>query len=190
MGKIVTPSSLKWLIDKRARLLGEINKLTTSLPERLIRAREDVEQAELKLAQAKELLAYEETVRNQIIPTLQKDLNAIDTVMKLHAIKINPEIIQPIYPQNSKRVLPYGRITKCVFDCLKRAEDNPLSTLDIAMFVASRNGLEMSGEKFQKFREVVRHRLKNMCNEGKIERANPMGGSIKVKWILSKTLRN
>jgi len=190
MGKIVTPSSLKWLIDKRARLLGEINKLSASLPKRLTKARQDVERAEIRLAQAKELLAYEEAVRSQIIPALQKDLNALDAVMKLHVINIDPEIIQPIRSQTSRRILPYGKVTKCIFDCLKHAEDSPLSTLDIAMFIASHNGLMVSGKKFQEFREVVRHRLKNMCSDGKIERAHKIDGSMQVRWALSKTLRN
>ncbi|WP_212786543.1 hypothetical protein [Ferrigenium kumadai] len=187
MGKTRTPPSLNWLINKRARLLGEINKLQKSLPERLEKAQLEVAQAEIRLAQAKEQLAYEKTVEARIIQALHADLQAIDTTIGMHEILINPASIPPIRSHSTKRILPYGEITRCVFDCLKYAGGGPLSTLEIAAFIASNNDLELSGESFRTLGDCVRHRLKNLRAKGKVERVNETKGPNKEGlWALPR----
>lgn len=189
MGRINTPASLNWLINKRARLLGEINKLQKSLPERLVEAQLDVVRAEIKLVQAKEHLAYEQTVETRIIPALKADLQAIDTTIGMHEIQINPEIIPPIQSHKVKKVLPYGEITRCVFDSLKCAGGGPLSTLEIASFIASHHGLDLSGEKLSALGDSVRYRLKDLRAKGKVERLNETKGpNQEGLWVLSRDI--
>lgn len=186
MSKVVTPSSLKWLINKRARLLGEINKLEKSLPDRIAKARQDVECAEANLAQAKERLANEDAVAFRIIPAIQADIQAINAALGLHEIQINPEIIQPIRTQDAERALPYGEITRSIYDCLKCSGGGPVTTTEITIFVASHNNLELSDVEFQIFRTAVRYRLKTICAQGKIERLHQVKGSLEGKWRLPR----
>ena len=56
MSQIRTPPSLKWLIDKRARLLGEISK-------RECTQSTAIESAETALEKAQYLLNYERQVK-------------------------------------------------------------------------------------------------------------------------------
>lgn len=186
MSKVVTPSSLKWLINKRARLLGEINKLEKSLPDRISKARQDVECAEANLAQAKERLASEDAVVSRIIPAIQADLQAIDAAMSLHEIQINPEIIPPIRTQDASRALPYGEITRSIYDCLKCSGGCSVTTTEITIFIAAHNNLELSDMEFQTFRTAVRYRLKDIAAQGKIERLHQGKGSIEGKWRLPR----
>lgn len=67
MSRVRTPPSLKWLLDKRARLLGEIIKLDSSYPERIKEAKAQVAQAEIALDLAKRDLAQIESSGQRII---------------------------------------------------------------------------------------------------------------------------
>lgn len=183
-GMIRTPPSLNWLIGKRARLLGEIEKLKKSRPDRIASAEKELADAQIRLEQAKARLAYEQDVGNKIIEALRKDLNAIDCVLGLHEIKINPEIIQPIRSQNAKRLLPYGKLTRSIFDSLKQAGGGPLSTDEIVKFIIYSNGLYITAERVPEFREGVRQRLKTLCKKGTVERLHPVKCRVEGSWTL------
>lgn len=167
-------------------MLGELNKLEKSLPDRQTKARQDVERAEITLAAAKEQLAYEETMAPKIVRALQADLRAIDTAIGMHEIQINPEIIRPIHTQDAERSLPYGEITRSIYDCLKCAGGVPVTTTEIAVFIASNNNLELSDVEFQAFRTSVRYRLKTIASQGKIKRLHQMKGAPEGKWMLPR----
>ena len=139
MTTIRTPPSLKWLLNKRARLLGDIQRLENTLPERTAKSREKVVQAELQLCKAKKMLSYEEKILAQGVLTLRKDIDAIDTALSMHHIQIDPEIIPSIRSQNSIRATAYGEMTRCIFECLKQCAGRSLPTTEVALFVAIRH---------------------------------------------------
>lgn len=96
------PSSLKWLIDKRARLEGGIKKTRASL------------------ATAKQLI--------EELSKLEEDLAAIDRSLGLHDIQIQIEHIQPIRSHYVRIKLPRGELTKSILLCL-RLEPTPDAAL-------------------------------------------------------------
>ena len=156
------PPSLKWLIDKRARLLGEITKYEKSSIARIAKARG-------ALDQAKHQYDYENIVKPKLISVLRAELSAIDVALSLHEIQIAPESIPQIRTVVAEKQLPYGAITKSIYQCLKCAGKNSISTTEIAAFIALQHNLELSEDTFFTFRQSVRYRLKSICVGGKIE---------------------
>lgn len=186
MSRIRTPPSLKWLIDKRARLLGEITKIELGHEERLDRAKKRLKVAEEELVGAQRQLHYERDIADKHIQALKADLQSIDRALGLHKIQINPEIIAPIRTQDEVRHLPYGEITRLIFDYLKVTNGEPATTTELAIFIASRENLNLTDREFQLFRRKVLHRLRNLHAEGKLERLQQVKGAIEKKWALLK----
>lgn len=177
MTQIRTPSSLKWLIDKRSRLLGEIAKYENSHADQIKKAKTALEQAQYRLT-------YEQSIRPKVISVLQVELEAIDVALGLHEIKVDPGAIPEIRTHEAVRKLPYGNMTRNIYECLKLASGRSVATTDIAVFVALRNGLDTSGDHFLSFLESVRYRLKNLRRDGKIERVSSNKRAIDARWML------
>lgn len=177
MGQIRTPPSLKWLIDKRARLLGEITKREHT-------NNKVIESAETALEQAKYRLTYERSVKPRILSALREELAAIDIALGLHEVKIDPDIIPEVRTQDDPRKLPYGDITRTIFECLKLAGNIPISTTDISMFVAIKNDVDTPGEAFRALRKSVASRLKNLRLDGKVERVTAERFVLDPTWKL------
>jgi hypothetical protein len=104
MSQIRTPPSLKWLIDKRSRLLGEIAKYEGT---------DQVKKAQAELKQAQYRLTYEKSIRPKIISVLQSELEAIDIALGLHEVRIDPRIIPETRTYDVARKLPYGNCRWC-----------------------------------------------------------------------------
>ena len=73
------PSSLKWLIDKYARLAGQIQR---------------------KLDQVNDYKILIADCRTDI-RELRKQLAQVEAVMRLHEIQIDPEDLRPVRPQSA-----------------------------------------------------------------------------------------
>lgn len=175
MSQIRTPPSLKWLIDKRSRLLGEIAKYEGT---------DQVKKAQAELKHAQYRLTYEKSIRPKIISVLQSELEAIDIALGLHEVRIDPRIIPETRTYDVARKLPYGNMTRSIFECLKLADGRAMSTTDIAAFVAIKNGIDTSDRGFFDFRESIRCRLKNLQLDGKIERASIGNRALDARWKL------
>lgn len=184
MSQIRTPPSLKWYIDKRARLLGEIIKLENSLPKRLEEAKSEVVHAEVRLNIAKEYLTQLESGHQRIIDALREDIQALDRSFALHEIQIDPKIIPPIRSQNANRLLPHGSMTSSIFEALKLGGGRPMNTLEITDHVISSNGLMLSGNEYQALRESINHRLRDLYNAGKVKRLHSVKGAAIGVWAL------
>ena len=88
MRTIKTPPSLKWLINKRARLHGELLALQKAQPKQLSLLNESVDLAASYLRLAKfNLFKLLESFKT--IPALLKEIEALDTVLGIHEVKIN-----------------------------------------------------------------------------------------------------
>jgi hypothetical protein len=184
MSEIHTPPSLKWLIDKRARLLGEISKYENNHLTRLAHAEKAVSDAVNALNYAKQRLAYEQSVRPKLLSVLREDLKVIDSAMGLHEIQIDPEIIPRICSQEATKKLPYGVITRSIYECLGCAGKNSMTTSEIATFIAVRHNMEVVSDDFSALRESVQKRLKTLCAEGKVERIHPVKTALEGRWKL------
>ncbi len=108
------PPSLNWLIDKRARVSGEIEKTKRSL-----------KQAQLLIAELEELEAK---------------LKAIDTTLNLHDIQVDISLIKPITSSYYRLKIPYGELTKSILTCIKLYGTlSPVSKSTIVDFVITRH---------------------------------------------------
>lgn len=141
-----TPSSLKWLIVKRARIAGTLLKF-------------EVERAGLI-----DRLGYLE----KRVATLTQQLAALDQTFELHDISLEPTTIRPVQPQMRKRLLPWGHLGRVILGELRKA-DGWLSTSEIfAKVVACATEVEHSS--YEEVRHAVRRRLGTLAKTGWLER--------------------
>lgn len=154
-----TPSSLKWLVDKRARLVREISR------------REDEARS---VARAME----------KSCDALRRDLAAIDRVLSLHEIAIDPNSIPPINSQRFGRGLPHNHLTKSIMKCLRLANGAWRSTSDVAIFVASTVDIDCGSLKFAEVRLSTRYRLKNLHAAGRVARRHEGRRNMENYWSL------
>jgi len=184
MSSIRTPSSLKWLIDKRARLLGEINKLEKAHPERIKQAKSQITKAEQALEHAKQELANIESTGPKLVELMRNKLQSVDSTLGLHEIQIDPSIIPPIRTPDTKRQSGYGEITRAIFECLKLAGGQPVTTFELTEHVADAIGLKLTDDNYQTFRKKISCRLKELCTQGKIQRLHETKRVTVGRWAL------
>ncbi len=181
MRRFVTPPSLKWLINKKARLLGEINSIEKLIPywhafshprfEALERRADSLRKDYIKnLASEKKL------------PKLKTQLEAIEIALSLHDIQINTELISPIKTHKQKAFGRYGSMTRGIYEYLK--ENKTGSTKEIAEFIFVKNELEIKSINFFEMKRAVGSRLRAMTRHGKIERLHTLKGLQEGIWKL------
>jgi|WetSurMetagenome_2_1015567.scaffolds.fasta_scaffold25035_4 hypothetical protein len=155
------PSSLKWLIDTRARLDAEIQKTESSL------------------AKAKDLIAE--------LSSLKEKLAAIDQTLGLHEVKVDISLIQPIQSKYVRINLPHGELTRSILLCLRlHKDDRPVKMSEIVTFIASRHA-DLSAKKEQRvvLNRSVHNRLKLMARDGVIRRHHPLKSRYEGLWSLA-----
>lgn len=140
------PPSLKWLIDKRARISGEINKTRKSLD----RAHELINE----------------------MHDLEDTLSAIDKTLALHELQIDKTLIQPINSHYVRLKIPYGGINYGVLTCLKLYnEGSPVSKSTINSFIIAKYyNSDESGIPFKQIAISIHQALNRLHADGKIKR--------------------
>lgn len=114
------PPSLNWLIDKRARIDGELQRTEKYL--------------------LKNQRVFEKYLQMQReVPVLRNPLNSLDQILGLHEVQINPQLIPAIRGKACKHELPYDEITKSIFRRLQMADDQPASSSEITEYLAQRS---------------------------------------------------
>lgn len=155
------PSSLKWLMDKRARLDGKLKKAQSSM------------------GIVQRLIAD--------ISNLQKDIEAIDRALGMHKIQVIPQNIKTISSCAKRSRLPWGELTRTLLLGLRLNKGEPLSTDALTFFVAERFASQYeSTEDLKQLRLSVHYRLKNLARNNVITRPYPRVGR-GGKWILPVT---
>ena len=184
MTDIRTPPSLKWLLDRRARLVGELEKLQKRHPKKLAAAEEVHRKAKEHLEQTKRQIALQKKRFRMRQKLLSADLDAIDNTLKQHEIRISSELIQPIASQDAYKFLPFGELTRTIFEYLKCAGENPLSTTDLTISIASSIDREISDKEFTALKHSVAHRLDHLRHQGKIIKSNNSKRNVEGLWKL------
>lgn len=140
------PSSLKWLIDKRARLDAEIRK------------------TEASLSKAKGLI--------EELSSLKESLSAIDRTLSLHEIIVDVSFIKPIQSKYVRVNLPHGELTRSILLCLRLHKDErPVTMSEIVSFIASRHAdLSAKQDERVNLSRSVHYLLKNLARKGIIQR--------------------
>ncbi len=155
---------MKWLIDTRARLDGEIKKVEAST------------------ARVQSLLKELEQVK--------ADLSAVDRTLGLHDLKVELDAIQPVLSQAVRINAPYGALTKNVLLCLRLNPDRPVRTAVVTAFVATRLAdLDAPPQDSRQLHESVKHRLRNLLQQGVLENHRPAGTYGEGLWSIAKSMR-
>jgi hypothetical protein len=155
------PPSLNWLIDKRARISGEIEKTRRSL-----------KQAQSLIVELEEL---------------ETKLKAIDSTLQLHDIQIDISLIKPIATNYYRLKIPHGELTKSILTCIKLyGELSPVSKSTIVDFVITRH-FDFDAEEIEmsRIRDSIHNRLKNLCRDGVIDRYDLPGSTNRVLWNIN-----
>lgn len=140
------PSSLNWLVKKRAETHGELIRLEN---EQLIYLR----WCNLKLKE------------------LKLDLESIDRTLSLHEIKISPNIIPPKQNQVVGSKLKHGELTKLICEGLENFEGRCASITQLSLYVAAKGSIILRKNiTSDSLNNSVRYRVKNLCNDGILER--------------------
>jgi len=144
-----TPPSLKWLIVKRSRLSGQLERLAPELEA----AKDKFEQMSAR------------------VERLKKQLEALDQTFLLHDIQIDPTEIESVVPQRRQRLLPPGQLGRNIRGLLaERKHGQWVATEEITREVMERLGLSVVDGVYQPVRKAVRNRLHSLMNAGELER--------------------
>jgi len=156
------PSSLKWLIDKRARLEAEIRKTRASI-------------------QAANGLLNE-------LADLEASLAALDKTFELHDIKIDLSLIEPVNSHYTRINLPQGELTKSVLLCLKlRSHDRIVGSKEIAAFVEARHSdWAAKPENSKKLNHKIKNCLSRLYHQGIVVRHHDQQTGSQGLWTLAE----
>lgn len=185
-----TPPSLKWLIDKRARLWGEISKVEKDFPLSEQELSREIAKAEFRLVRLKHRLDHLRKQQIQIdnrplyLKSLKADLAAIDRTLAQHDVKIDPELISPICSQWTSRFLVHGEMTRQIYSCLKAAHPGSQTTTDVVEFILSAAEIQLNANDLMDFRGRVSRRLGYLAWEKKISRLHKLKTGQEGRWAL------
>jgi hypothetical protein len=167
---IRTPSSLQWLIDKRARLHGDLLRHEKSLARYIKQADQEIEKINQDLLQAYARRNQKVLATHDLIEEAKIGLRIIDSAIGMHEVRIDPKIIPPIRTVKRLSKERYGSLTRLIVDALHNARGSPLQTKEIAVYIAEIKPIEYDSKDLRILTERVRYRLKNLCNQNRVIR--------------------
>lgn len=182
-----TPSSLKWLLNRRARLAGELDKTHAAEVSRLTAHQAELNRIEAERDRICDLNANAVSAYEGLRDALGRDLRAIDQVLQLHEIQIDPDLISPVRCHNKIAATDHGHMTRLIYECLRAHSGGPCSATQVALHVASALGSTGRTEDFSDLRYRIRRRLGYMTWEGRLERMHAAKGCVEGKWRLPVT---
>ncbi|MBM4192636.1 MAG: hypothetical protein FJ196_06230 [Gammaproteobacteria bacterium] len=153
-----TPPSMAWLISERAKLKGMLERRQKQL----------------------------EDLPGEIVD-LQAKLDALDAVIPLHEVKVDPKAIKG-KREKVKAIGPYGLMTKVIYRVLKEAEGKPCLSTEIAIEFIREAGLAMTRANKVYITLRVSCRLKSMVRKGQVVRhhSSSVGANDEGLWSLPK----
>lgn len=125
---IRTPSSLQWLIDKRARLHCDLLNLERILARHIKKADKEIEKINQALSRAYERRNQQVPAYAELIEKTKIGLRIIDSAIEMHEVKIDPEIIRPIRTVARLSKERYGNLTRLIIDALYQSAYRPMMT--------------------------------------------------------------
>ena len=159
-----TPSALKWLAEKRARIAGQL------LSCEQVNENLEIEVAHLRerLKAAEGFLATAQARRSR----LSGELESLDCVVKVYDDRLDPTLIEPINGWAGK----YGKrgaLRKFLRDTLEGSSPEYLSTHDLEIRTVNNFALTFvsAAERRSWYMGPLRSTLKLMAQQGIIERS-------------------
>lgn len=185
MPRVKIPAALKFLITRRAYLAGEGEKVERSFAKRL----EDTQALIVETAARLEGLKIEfEQIGRVAVATREariRDLAAVDQVIRLHPLQIDPTEIRSIRSHDVARRLPRGNMTRGIYEYLATARGQKRGVTETTVFIITKFGLALSDDEFEQFRTRVRHRMKNMALQNRIVRFRSPSSNVESWFALA-----
>lgn len=178
-----TPVSLNWLIKTRARLQGELIKLDSGRERQIDIAKKCVKEAEEQVQIAKTNLEFVSTSFTLMKEEINKQISAIDIALSLHEVQINPKLISPTKTQVAENKLPYGMITREIFECL-RIYSHPVSVRHVTQYLIMKHDLRISEKMMPVLREQIRKRMRTLVSQGKLVACHTVFAGSPGSWRL------
>ena len=161
------PSSLAWLIKRRGRIDGSIQKIEQYLDQHW-----------------RAFKKYQELTSE--LSFLKETLGSIDTTLRLHKLQIDPENIPAINGKNYLTDLPRGELTSLIFERVGMACGQPVSSDEIVNFILERRKAAGMPPMIKASLSVkVGRRLKGLHWGGKLVRHHPQRTQRYGWWTLT-----
>lgn len=183
------PSSLKWFLNRRARIASEISKAQDAENDRLQAvqaklAQVDAQRAKLVRASDRMALAHK-----SLCDALSRDLTAIDQVLQLHEVSIDRSLLPPVRGHNRIAATDHGQMTRLIFACLQSRNGKACTTTQVALYVASKLGSTGRTENFDDLCYRVRYRLKELVSKQPLAECTRPGASLTMLGASSARCR-
>ena len=172
MRTVRTPHSLKWLIEKKARITGQIEYLEKPLPIYLETTRLALEKAESQVKILRSTYKKSKDLQDKGLPKLRAQLKAINIVLGIHEVQINQDLITPIKPIRASK-LPHGQVNISIFEFFRVSHSinrREATTREITAFLATKFKIQNTEISLVQLTLIVRARLKNLVQEGRMVR--------------------
>lgn len=153
-GLVRTPSSMAWLIRQKAKLLGRVAKNEKIL-------------LDLPLQ----------------IEAMKAEIAALDLVIPIHEVKVDPNAIKGKRTK-SKPVFPYGVLSRGIYERLRLANGQPVTSLEIAIHIA--NAQKIPLKRAGALKNAVGHRLRALAKANKLIRHHDINTMEYGLWSLPK----
>jgi len=135
-----TPSSLAWLIRRRAIAKGRLDKHL-----------KDLEKLPAVIAQ------------------VRAEITNLDAVIPMHEVAVDPHQIAGKRPQRLP-LAAHGVMSKSIWECLKLAGGRPVYTTEVAMHFIRRANLKMDVVGKPRIVVQIGSRLGGLCHKGRVVR--------------------
>lgn len=178
-----TPSSLHWLIDRHARLKGDLKTLREAEKSHQAKLTKRLAQMHQAIAQAQSQETARLLIYQRHLKDVEAQIEATAMLISTHEVPIDPAVIRAVRGHKKDRVVPPGMITRAIYKVLGSA-DGPCSALQVAHFVIASLPKSLNERDASKVRYVVRQRMKNMTLEGKLVRCSDDPLSKQGQWTL------
>lgn len=188
MSEIRTPPSLKWLLDRRARLLGEIERQKQAIKVLKAQKAADIAQLEQSLANLK--AEQKRKLRDEdVLRLLEQDLRAIDGTLRQHDIQIDLSLVRPVRSHKAVRYLGHGKMTRYVFELLGAIYPESASASEVAAYISAKEQLSFTDHSLADLRECVRQRMKNLSAQGKLFALHAPKTQLEGRWRLHSVMQ-
>lgn len=170
------PASLKWLITEKAKLSGQLQKV--SAKQRALGDQLASLVAEVDALQEQ----YQQLTANRV--QLESDCNCIDRVLRMHALGVNPEVIAPM--QSYSKVVLVGKASwrDVILECLHAAAPDKVSTTHVVGMMGEATNLSTAAKESLDFRRRVRKVLRYLCDTGLVLRHHEKGTHEEGYWSI------
>lgn len=161
------PSSLNWLIKRRGRIDGSIQKI-----ERYLDDHRSVYEK------------YQELTNE--LSFLKETLASVDIALRLHKLQIDPQNIPAINGKNYLTDMPRGELTVLIFERIRMGCGHAVSSYEIIDFIITcRQAAGTPPIPRASLSAKVTRRLNGLYRKGKLVRHHPQRTQSYGRWTLS-----